>query len=99
MNKYKKNYNIYKVGKNIITFSDTGIEKHKFYQHKNSISIYDVDINKIVVSGKFPFAKKDFKYFISYKDVEKVRPLWVHIQDILMKLNMCCFEKKWWIPR
>ena len=34
----------------------------------------DTDINKIVVSIKFPFRKQDFKYFIGYKDSEKNRP-------------------------
>ena len=36
----------------------------KFNQYKNPISIKDIDINKIVVSNKFPFGKQDFKYFI-----------------------------------
>ena len=31
----------------------------------------DKDINKIVVFIKLSFGKKDFKYFIGYKDVEK----------------------------
>ena len=34
--------------------------KNKFQQHRKSILIYDVDINKIVVSNKGPFSKKYF---------------------------------------
>lgn len=34
-------------------------------------------INKILVSKKVFSAKKGFKYFISYKDGKKVRPLCV----------------------
>ena len=34
--------------------------------------INNIDINKIVVSFKFLFGKQDFKYFISYKDSEKI---------------------------
>ena len=30
---------------------------------------------KIVVSSKFPFGKKDFKYLIGIKDVQKIRLL------------------------
>ena len=33
------------------------------------------DINKIVVSNKVSFGKKDFKYFFGYKDAKKKRPL------------------------
>ena len=37
--------------------------------------INDIDINKIVVSNKLSFIKKDFIYFIGYKDYKKIRPL------------------------
>ena len=42
----------------------------RFYQHKRPISIDNIDVNKIVV-----YNKNDFKYFISYKDANKIRPL------------------------
>ena len=35
----------------IITFGETEIEKRKFHQHKNPISIYHID--KIIVSKKY----------------------------------------------
>ena len=60
--------------KKIIKFDDTEIEECKFHQYKSPISISNIDINKIVVPNKFPFGKQDFKYFIGYKDFEKVRP-------------------------
>ena len=47
-------------------FGETETEKHKFHQHKNAISIYDIDINKILVSSKVSFGKKGFRYFIGY---------------------------------
>ena len=47
-------------------------KKHKFHQHKSPTSIKNIDINKIVVSNKFSFGEKDFKYFISYKDAKKI---------------------------
>ena len=48
------------MGKEIITFSNIGIENQKFYGRKNPISIYDVNIDRIVVSTKFPLGKKGF---------------------------------------
>ena len=56
-------------------FDDTENEKHKFHQQKDPISINNTDINKIVVSSKVSFGKKDFKYFIGYTNNKKVRPL------------------------
>ena len=35
-----------KVDQKIITLNETEIEKHKFHQHKNSVLIYDVNMNK-----------------------------------------------------
>ena len=39
-----------------------------FHQHKEPISIKNIDINKTVVSNKVSFDKKRFKCFICYKD-------------------------------
>ena len=66
---------MYKNGSNIIKFDDTENEEYKFHQHKNPISINDIDINEIAVFNKFHFGKQDFKYFIAYKDDRKIRPL------------------------
>ena len=90
--------NVYiKMEKTVIKFGDTEIEKHKFHQYKKLISIKYIDINKIVVSNKVSFCKKGFKYFIDYKDTKKIdlcvyfSQKWVHIEEILMKLNICLF--------
>ena len=64
------------MGKTSITFGDTEVEKHKFHQYKNPISICNVSIDKIVVSNKVLFGKKGFRYFIGYEDDHaKVMPL------------------------
>ena len=39
------------MNKEILTFGDTQIEKHKF-RYKNPILIDDVDIDKILISNK-----------------------------------------------
>ena len=49
--------------KKIITFDDTEIEEHRYYQHSSPILINEIYINEIVVSNKLPFGKQDFKYF------------------------------------
>ena len=61
--------------KRIIKLDDTEIEEHEFHQNKSSISINNIDINKIVVYNKLLFLKQNFKYFIGYKDDKKIRPL------------------------
>ena len=48
----------------IIKFGDIEIQKQKYHQHKELISIKNLDINKIVVSNKVSFSKKGFKCFI-----------------------------------
>ena len=61
-----------KIEKTIIKFDDIKILKQEFHLHKRPISIKNVDIDKTVVSNTVPFGKKGFKYFIGYKDAEKL---------------------------
>ena len=81
------------------------IEKYKFHQYKSYITINNIDINKIAVSNKVPFIKKDFKYFIGYKEAKKVRPLCIFFPKTgeyrrdFDKANCKCFlikDKKLW---
>ena len=52
-------------------FDYTEIGKYKFHQHKSVFSIDNIDLNNVLVSHKVCFSKKDFKYFIGYKDTKK----------------------------
>ena len=45
----------------VIKFGDTEIQKQKFHQHEETISIKNINIIKIVVSSKVPFGKKGFR--------------------------------------
>ena len=63
---------IYKMGEEIITFGDVEVEKHKFHQHNNPISMYDVSTDKAEVSNRAPYGKEGFKYSIGYKDVKNL---------------------------
>ena len=65
-----------KMGK-VIKFGDIEIQKQKFYEHKEPISIKNIYINKIVVSNNIYFGKKVFKYVIRYKD-SKLSDLYVY---------------------
>ena len=48
-------------------------------KHKVTISIKNIDINKIVVSNQISLGKKAFKYFIGYKDGNKIKPLCIFL--------------------
>ena len=62
--------------KTIIKFGDIEIQKQKFHQHKRiHFNKKSIDINKIVVSNKVCFGRKGFKYFIGYKQANKIRLL------------------------
>ena len=54
------------MGKEILTFSNTGIENNQLQHHKAPIFLVDVNIEKVLVSNKISFAKKNYKYFIGY---------------------------------
>ena len=56
----------------IITFGNIEIEKRKFPYLKSLILMDDVNIDKIIVSNKVS-CKNGYKYFIGYKDDEKVK--------------------------
>ena len=60
------------MGKETITSDNIAFEKQISPTKKASL-IYDVDIKKIVLSSKFHFNKKGFKYFIDSKDMKKVK--------------------------
>ena len=55
-------------GKNI-NFEDKKIKKCDFYKNKKITNTDDIDVNKMLVSKKEPYAtKKSLKYFIGYND-------------------------------
>ena len=56
----------------LIKFGVTEIQKQNLHQNKGTILIKNIDIYKIVVSNKISFGKKGPKYFIGYKDAEKL---------------------------
>ena len=52
-----------KLSKEILTFGDIEIEKHKFHCHKSPIFLKDVDIENVLISKKISSGEKNYKYF------------------------------------
>ena len=64
------------MGKETSSFGNTEMEKSKFCRHKTPILLGDVDIEKVLVSKKFFFGEKYYKYFIGFwHNGHKVRQL------------------------
>ena len=74
------------MGKEIVTFGNTEIEKYIFHHYKNPIFLEDMDINNILISNKTPVSKRNYEYFIDYMDDDyKIKPCFqnkrVHIKS------------------
>ena len=63
--------------KKTLKFNNIRVNKKKFHMSKKAIDLMSVNVNKIVVSGKFKLNEDAFKYFIGYQKGEIVRPLWI----------------------
>ena len=73
----KMYYHVWKIGKEIITFGDTEIEKTKCNHDKTLILFKDLDIDNIKVYSMVSSGGKVYKNFISYKKDHnyKIKPL------------------------
>ena len=58
--------------KTIIKVGHIEIEKQKFHQYKRPFSIKNIDINKIVVSNKVSFSKKNVDISLATKMPNKL---------------------------
>ena len=83
----------------VIKFGGIEIQKQIFHQRKEPISIKSVDIDKLVVSDKVLFGKKDLNILLAIKMLKILdlfclvyfSPKYVRIEMTLMKLNICIF--------
>ena len=83
----------------VIKFGGIEIQKQIFHQRKEPISIKSVDIDKLVVSDKVLFGKKDLNILLAIKTLKILdlfclvyfSPKYVRIEMTLMKLNICIF--------
>ena len=58
-----------------IKFGDKEVNKKEFYSSKQAISIYSIDLNKIVVSNKLKINDKAYKYICGYLNNDTIQPL------------------------
>ena len=91
--KHKNLLSHIKMSEKILMFGDIETEKNKFYRHKSSIFLKDVDIEKVLKSNKISSGGKNYDYFIGYLYNDyKVKPL--HI--MLPETSAYVKEKLWW---
>ena len=70
--------------RNNIIFNDEKINKSNFYKNKKLFNIDDIDVNKILVSNKELYGKKNsFKYFIGYNHDDVIRPLYIKLSQMI----------------
>ena len=71
-----------------INFDDKKIKKIEFYKSRKVFQIDDTDVNKILVSKKEPYGKKDgLKYFFGYNDNDVIRPLCLMLSQMTGYIN------------
>ena len=72
-------------GKNRI-FGDKNINKSNFYKNKKLFNIYEIDVDKILISKKEPYGRKSsFKCFLGYNDDDDdvIRPLCIKLPQMI----------------
>ena len=65
-----------------IKSGDKEVDKKEFYSSKQAISIYSVDLNKIVVSNKLKINDTTYKYICGYLNNDTIQPLHVILPQI-----------------
>ena len=68
------------MGRKYINFDDKKIQKIDFYKNEKLLQINDIDVNKILVSKKEPYDKKNaFEHIVGYNDNGVIRPLYYNM--------------------
>lgn len=81
------------MSKEYLNLNDIEIAERMFHSSKSSIALNDVDFHKTLISEKFGNAKNErklknyFKYFIGYKNNEKVYLLCIRHPQMTGYLN------------
>ena len=71
-----------KMSKKTLKFDSIEVNKNKNHASKQSIGLYLVDPNKIVISDKFKNSDNGFRHFIGYKDDNIVGPLCITLPQV-----------------
>ena len=70
-----------------LKFNNIRLNKKEFHKSKEPIHLLSVNVDQIVVSGKFKHNSEGFKYFIGYQEVEIVKPLCIILPQISGYIN------------
>ena len=93
---YKNLLSHIKIGKEISTFGDIGIEKNKFYIHKTPVPLRDVNIEKVLVSNNIPFGEINYKYSIGYfYNDHEIKPLHIMLPKTSAYVKSYDGKTKW----
>ena len=67
-----------------INFDDKKISKSNFYKNKKLFNIYDLDVNKILISKKESYGTKNsLKYFIGYNYDDAIRSVCIKLPQMI----------------
>ena len=58
-----------------LKFDNIRVNKKEFHKSKQPINLDLVNVNQILVSGRFKHSDDGFKYFVGYKEGEIGKPL------------------------
>ena len=58
-----------------LKFDNIRVNKKEFHKSKQPINLDLVNVDQILVSGKFKHNDDGFQYYIGYKEIETVKPL------------------------
>ena len=84
------------MGKEMITFGDIEIEKHKFHRYKSPIFLEDRDVENASVSSKISAGEKSYKYFIGYLyDDNEIKPLHIMLPKMSAYVKSYDGQIKW----
>ena len=65
-----------------LKFNNVIINKKEFHKPKESIDLFSIVVDQIVVSYKFKYNNENFKYFIGYRKGEIVKPLFIILPEM-----------------
>ena len=71
-----------------LKFENIRVNKKEFHKSKQPVDLASVNVDQIVISGKFKQSDEGFKYFIGYKKGEIVTPLFIILRQMNGILNI-----------
>ena len=71
--------------KKTLKFNNITLNKKNFHKSKESIDLFSVNVDQIVVSDKFKHNNEGFKHLIGYLEGRIVKPLCI----ILLQMSGC----------